>query len=165
MSYLDNLKNNVKTNVMIEGDHKLPRDTYIIYVDGSFDTQNKNSGWGFVAIVNDQMVFMNNGNVNDAEIGSRNITGECYSAIKAVQWLESIGAEKAVIVHDYKGLGEWGTNNWKAKTPIAKKYKEVFQSNPTTIEFRWVRGHSNNEWNDFADVLAELGKQKETEEI
>lgn len=165
MSYLDNFKNNLKVNTMVYGIENLPNDTYIIYVDGSYNTERKIAGWGFVAVVNTRLVYFDNGNVNDADIGSRNITGECYSAIKAIQWLESIGAAKGVVIVDYIGLGEWGTNNWKAKSVIAKAYKKYFEKFQISIEFRWVKGHTNNEWNDFADILAELGKLKNTEEI
>lgn len=166
MSYLDNLKSNLDVkHTMVEGDFKFPQDTYVVYVDGSYNTERKIAGWGFVVVVNDQMVFLDNGNVDDEEFKSRNITGECASAVRAIDWLESIGAKNAVIVHDYIGLGKWGINNWKAKSAIATTYKKYFEGLNLSLIFRWVKGHSNNEWNDFADVLAELGKLKTTEEF
>lgn len=66
-------------------------------------------------------------------------------------------------------IGKWMTSGWKTSKgevahinlwkSIVKKIGKHLQAG-STIEIRWVKGHSNDEGNDFADHLANLGVEK-----
>jgi len=166
MSYLDRVKSvrmDIIKHIALSGIENIPDNTYVLYVDGSYETKDKKAGWGFVAIVNNKLMFADYGNVDDEHLGARNITGECASALKALEWLDSIGVANATIVHDYKGLGQWASNLWQAKSPVAKKYKKKVEETKVQVCWRHIKGHNGNEWNECVDVLAELGKLKPTE--
>jgi len=56
-------------------------------------------------------------------------------------------------------INSWEKNNWKTKdkknvknVDLWKKLKELTLSN--TIEWNWIKGHSENPMNDLADKLA-----------
>lgn len=129
-----------------------------IYVDGSYDTSCRLAGWAWVAHIDGELAAKANGKVDDAPFGSRNITGEIYAAAMALEWADKMQLPEVVVVHDYIGLGMWGTT-WKAKAPIAIWYKSRLAKVKARVHFRHVKGHSGNVWNEMADREAAMGKQ------
>ena len=93
---------------------------------------------------------------------------ELTAAIEALNVLK--GPSKVVLHTDSKyvmdGINEWMANwkkrGWKtaAKKPVKNQDLWMALDDATQrheIEWRWVKGHSDNPGNDTADELANLG--------
>lgn len=161
MTYADKIRaKHTKAIVSLSGDCEHKKGVTKIYVDGSYNTQTQRAGWGWVAIdYKERIVASAYGNENDKSYGSRNITGECKAVVEALMWVKQYGQDgKIVIVHDYIGLGKWAAGEWKTNTQIAKDYVEAVKQIGVSAEFRHIKGHAGNRWNEEADVLAERGK-------
>jgi ribonuclease HI len=89
--------------------------------------------------------------------------------LAVISALEMLNAEKDItIITDSKyvlqGITEW-IKGWKAKGWIGSNKKPVknqdlwkrldslVEKSPP-LKWRWVKGHSGNKWNEFADKLA-----------
>jgi ribonuclease HI len=109
-----------------------------------------------------------NGVVDD-HYNSNNITGEVFGVLKALKWVIKNNFKKIVIYHDYIGLSAWYDKSFTANTNIAKYYLEninkLVKDNELHINFIKVKGHSDNKWNDMADLLAKQALSKIDEYI
>lgn len=127
---------------------------YNVYVDGSFiNNTSVFSGWAFVVVsMRNEFVCAFNGLTKIPAV-SRNIDGEVKAAYEASKWAKNNNVN-IVIHYDYIGVENWITGAFKAKSLIAKTY--IKQMNPyrDIVSFEKVKAHSNNKWNDMADMLA-----------
>ena len=123
-----------------------------IYVDGSFTSKVKAAGWAYVAIKDDQIIHEDFGVVTE-HLESRNITGECMAAMKAIDWLLTTG-QRAQLIHDYIGLSAWLTGDWQRNTDIANMYYIGYHRHIALIDFVKIKGHQGNKWNEYVDKLA-----------
>lgn len=128
-----------------------------IYVDGSYNPKTKEYGCGVVVLKNGKLEKEWGFKGDDRE-EMRNVSGEIKASESAMLWCRENKIEKVTIVHDYEGIAKWCNGQWKAKLPGTQAYKKVYEEIEEKVEvrFRWVRGHSNNEWNDRADKLAKM---------
>lgn len=127
------------------------------YVDGSYVDSVKQAGWAF-AIVDphaDRVLYYAYGYVLDPI--ARNLDGECQAAIQALIWSLVMG-RPILIVHDYQGVGAWGTGAWKGVAGVGKRYQQAVQRiGCDSPRFQHINGHSGDRFNDFADGLAGQG--------
>lgn len=132
-----------------------------IFVDGSYSSKRGVSGWGWVAVINDNIVAENYGVITDLPEGenSRNICGELEATIQAVKWYLDYPEKvlKPVIVHDYSGIGNWALGYWEAKKPVSMNYQIFIYPHKDLFNFEKCRGHSDIKWNDYADELTRRG--------
>jgi ribonuclease HI len=158
-TYLDKLKAKGPQFIFVAKPATILSTKYpTVYIDGSYDTTKKISGWGFVVVENGKQIHEECGHVDDSPFGSRNITGEIMSSVFALKWADKNNIPMVVIYHDYIGLGQWAAGHWKTKAPISIKYKELLGKIKCKAEFRHVKGHTGNVWNEAVDKLAEQGK-------
>ena len=131
----------------------------VAYVDGSFNNETDEFSYG---------VLIFDKNSNEIELyekfkhkdygQSKNIAGEIYGVLVALDWALSHEYSKIKIYHDYEGLSKWATGEWKANKEVSKHYIKVLKEKfygYIDYEFVKVKGHSNNPYNDKADKLAE----------
>lgn len=123
-----------------------------VYVDGSFRPGFSAAGWAWVAIENGVELARGSG-VTPGAAESRNIDGECYAAVRALQWLSEHG-KAGVICHDYEGLARWALGQWKANSNIAKWYQENAKPLLGKNHFEKVTAHAGDPWNELVDQLA-----------
>jgi ribonuclease HI len=131
-------------------------DAIYVFVDGSYSSIRESSGWGWVAVKNDEVIGEEWGVINSlSKDSSRNIVGELMAAQKAAAWADREHIAKIFMVHDYAGIGNWALDYWKAKTSVAKSYKENIHELMKTVRiiFEKCGGHSDIKWNDYADEL------------
>ena len=137
----------------------LNSDKIVYYVDGSYI--NNKIGWSYVAVVNREVKAHNNGNIKETKNTSRNISGELFATLSAVENAIMMNKKEMYIVHDYQGISSFVTGAWNPKTVEAKKYTEtmkgLIKEYDLNIHFVKVKGHSDNEFNDLADNLAKEG--------
>jgi ribonuclease HI len=86
----------------------------------------------------------------------RNVSGEIYAVMYAVLYASKKGINKIRIFHDYSGLANWISGEWKTKTELTKLYKAFLEHymNYVDIEFTQVQAHKGNQLNNLADKLA-----------
>ncbi len=134
---------------------------YEVFTDGSF--LEKQGKGGYVVLIKD-LKGKYNLNTKKTEVGSSCLI-ELLAAIKALELLKDIEKIRIITDSQYvrKGLTEW-IINWKLnKWYTANGYKvknieywEKFDSLTENkyIEFKWVKGHSNNFENTICDLYA-----------
>lgn len=92
---------------------------------------------------------------NNAEFAkSQNVAGEIMAVIKIIFFCEDEGIKSVLIHHDYKGLSEWASNNWKSNIKLTQQYKYVIDNTIIKIAFKWVTSDSRNDLNYRADQLS-----------
>ena len=136
---------------------------FIIYTDGACSGNPGPGGWG--AVIFDEKRKQNNisGKVND----TTNNRMELMAPIMALKKIKSMS--EAIVFTDStyvkNGITEWiikwKINGWKSsnKKPIKNKdlwikLNDLCEQNK--VIWKWVKGHSNNKYNDLADELATL---------
>ena len=124
------------------------------YVDGSF--YNGEYSYG-VVILRDGTETCFFFFFNDPLLaGMHNVAGEIKGAEAAMRYALEEGLGEIVIYHDYEGIAKWCLGEWKTNKEGTKAYKEYYKSlkDKVNIRFVKVKGHSNDKYNDMADMLA-----------
>ncbi|WP_442638012.1 ribonuclease H1 domain-containing protein [Rossellomorea marisflavi] len=136
-----------------------------IYTDGSSKkkpvTEEIVFGYG-VAIIDNGVVSHSFGGANDHPTYAKyaNVAGEVMGAIEALKWVKNNqpDVKKIVLIYDYEGIGYWADNSWKAKNIMTQRYVEFLDEyvmdNGIKIEFRHVKGHVGNPFNELVDDIA-----------
>lgn len=128
-----------------------------IYVDGSFSVDKGNYSYGLVALENGEVIFEDNGLGFDKEaIALRNVSGEVLGAQKAVEFAINRGYKEVTIAYDYQGVESWAIGTWKRNNRITSEYNSFMQEKMKMIKinFKKIKGHSGDKYNDIADKLA-----------
>lgn len=129
------------------------------YVDGSFNSMTKHYGYGIVIL--DQ--YGKEGRFNYAEadpryIAHRNVAGELFGAMKAIQLARNIfRMTEVTLVYDYDGIGKWPKREWAPRNELTKYYLDFvneYLHDGMLIHFHQVKAHSGNKYNEIADQLA-----------
>ena len=134
---------------------------YIIYTDGACVGNPGPGGWG--AVIFDDKEKQNNisGSVKDT-------TNNRMELIAPIMALKKIKSKSDVVIftdssYVKNGITEWikrwEKNGWKNanKKPVKnidlwKKLNDLFKKNKVT--WKWIKGHSDNKYNNLADQLA-----------
>ena len=101
-----------------------------IYVDGSYHAGTKEFSYGMVVLIK----------------GSE----------AAMQYALDHKIPSIIIYHDYQGIASWCNGDWKANKAGTIAYRDFYRKakERVHIEFRKVKGHSNDKYNDMVDELA-----------
>ncbi len=128
----------------------------VAYVDGSYNNVTKEFSYGVVMFHNGEEKHFSE-KVDDIKMAEmRNVAGEIKGAECAMRYAIENNCETLVIYHDYEGIAKWCTGAWKANKEGTIAYKEYYDqiNSSLAIEFRKVKGHSGDRYNDVADRLA-----------
>lgn len=130
----------------------------VAYTDGSFNESTNEYSYGICIFDLDRNEINLCSKLSYAAfLESRNISGEIFGVITALDWAVSNGYEKIKIYHDLEGVSKWATGEYSANSEVAKYYKKVLSERfDTCIKYEFVKvpGHSNNPYNEKADRLA-----------
>ena len=94
---------------------------------------------------------------DDPELASmRNVSGEIFGSMAAMDFAIEHGIKHIAIYHDYAGIEKWCTGDWRANKPGTIAYKKYYEQakKKVDITFCKVKGHSGDKYNDLADMLA-----------
>lgn len=144
-----------------------------VYSDGGSRNNGKPNalgGWGFV-IVSAGDIILREDNGSSSELTTNN-QNEIQSVIEALDILKYtkddvvIYSDSAYVVNciNDKWYVSWRKNGWKnsKKKPVENKelWEELLDNidrvraeNNVNVTFKKVKGHSGNEWNEYADRL------------
>ena len=128
-------------------------DSVEVYTDGSY--KDGIATWAFIVIQDDKIFHSDSGTVTDDTMVSElwNVAGELEAARQAIKWAVDTNTN-IILISDYQGIQGWATT-WKTNTTWTEAYAKYAKENKDKIsEFRYVRAHSKNSWNDYVDKLA-----------
>jgi ribonuclease HI len=132
-----------------------------IWTDGACSPNPGAGGWGAILKMGDYEK-----EISGAEENSTNNQMEMLAAIKALQMLKqpckvTLHSDSEYIV---KGMNQdwvskWENNNWETSSGSTPKNLDYWQAlkeqdDKHNIEWVWVKGHSDNEYNNRCDELA-----------
>jgi len=135
---------------------RLGADEAIAYVDGSFNVATKEFSYGAVIFYEDKEIHLKEKYDNEELASMRNVAGEIYGAMAAMQYAMDKGIRKIKIYHDYEGIAKWCQGLWKTNKSGTIAYKAFYDEacDKLDIQFVKVKGHSGDKYNDLADKLA-----------
>ena len=134
---------------------------YKIYTDGACSGNPGPGGWGAV-------IFDQNNKQKNISGSEKNTTNNRMELLAAIMSLKKIKTNSEVVIftdstYVKNGITEW-MKNWKkqgwknsSKKPVKNKdlwvkLDKLCEAN--SVSWKWVKGHSTNEFNNLADELA-----------
>lgn len=132
---------------------------YVFYVDGSYNEELNQAGWGLVILRNGEMIDALKGTIKEGELdlSQRNIVGELIGAIATIQQAKQRKIKEYTLCFDLEGIESWVTGDWNAENQLTQGYKNIMlkaMNEGLKITFNKVKGHSGDKWNDYVDNLA-----------
>lgn len=134
---------------------------YKIYTDGACSGNPGPGGWGAVILDQDDKQK----NISGSE---KNTTNNRMELLAAIMSLKKIKSNSEVIIftdstYVKNGITEWmknwKKNGWKNSSKKPVKNKDLWEKldklcEANSVSWKWVKGHSTNEFNNLADELA-----------
>lgn len=146
-----------KMNETISDKIRSTTDKLIVYVDGSFDIHLQKYSFGCVILLEDGRILERYGNGEEPELlAIRNVAGEMYGAMYAVQWAFENGYSSVVLHYDYEGIEKWANHTWMARRQGTQAYQTFIDESRQKIEIHFMKvlAHSGDLYNEMADLLA-----------
>lgn len=125
-----------------------------IFTDGSCLGNPGPGGWAAI-ILDEKQIILKGG-----EGYTTNNRMEMTAILEALKWLNKNKKAEAEIFSDSNLLIQTLTKNWKKKKNkdlwmnIEKNLKNLY------INWNWVKGHHDNEYNNMADEIAVMESEK-----
>jgi len=134
---------------------------YKIYTDGACSGNPGPGGWG--AVILDQ-----NDKQKNISGSEKNTTNNRMELLAAIMSLKKIKTNSEVVIftdstYVKNGITEWmknwKKNGWKNSSKKPVKNKDLWEKldklcEANSVSWKWVKGHSTNEFNNLADELA-----------
>jgi ribonuclease HI len=139
-----------------------------LYVDGSSTGKVGDGGWGFVVVIQQQVMHTAFGSATN----TTNNRMELMAAIEGLRYVAASHSSTMPITlfsdsqYVVKGITEWFPK-WKIDIDRGKEIKNQdlwldyaqIVDYFTNIDFKWIRGHSGHIYNELCDQLAKQGKK------
>ena len=134
---------------------------YTIYTDGACSGNPGPGGWGAVIFDNENKQK----NISGREENTTNNRMELSAAIMALQEVNTNSEITIYTDSTYvkNGITEWvlkwKENGWKNSNKEPVKNKDLWKKLDTLckqniVNWKWVKGHASNKYNNLADELA-----------
>ena len=134
---------------------------YKIYTDGACSGNPGPGGWGAV-------IFDQNNKQKNISGSEKNTTNNRMELLAAIMSLKKIKTNSEVVIFTDSiyvkyGITEWmknwKKNRWKNSSKKPVKNKDLWVKldklcEANSVSWKWVKGHSTNEFNNLADELA-----------
>ncbi|MDC0477125.1 ribonuclease HI [Pelagibacteraceae bacterium] len=134
---------------------------YTIYTDGACSGNPGPGGWGAV-------IFDNKNKQKNISGSEENTTNNRMELSAAIMALEEVNTNSEITIYTdstyvKNGITEWvlkwKENGWKNSNKEPVKNKDLWEKldnlcEQNTINWKWVKGHASNKYNNLADELA-----------
>ncbi len=133
-----------------------------VFTDGASEGNPGPGGWGAVLVVDGQVVAQDYG----SEAHTTNNRMELKAMIAGLQMLPTdtetdVYTDSQLVVNIItKWADGWKAKGWKKKSPgpianleLVKEAHSLARARPK-VNIRWIKAHSGNRWNEYADSLA-----------
>ena len=135
---------------------------YKIYTDGACSGNPGPGGWAAIILANDQVEDMISGN----EKNTTNNKMELLAPIRAIQRFKKKSEISIFTDSTYVRDGittwikKWEKNGWKTASKKPVKNKDLWKklknlSSKHSVKWIWVKGHSQDKYNNLVDELAQ----------
>ena len=133
-----------------------------VFTDGSSQGNPGPGGWGAVLVVDDQLVVEDYGS-DSHTTNNRMELSAMIAGLKMVPPDQevSVYTDSQLVVNILtKWAAGWKARGWTKKStgPIAnlELVQEAFQhaQQRPKVKIEWIKAHSGNRWNEYADALA-----------
>jgi len=145
---------------------KSPQDKIVIYTDGACSGNPGKGGWGAILMFKEHEKKISG--------GLKETTNNQMEIRAVIEALKTIKKPNEIIINTdskyvmdgiTKWINGWKKNGWRTADRKPVKNSELWQEldeevGKHMIEWRWVKGHSGNKYNDIADELARHGISK-----
>ncbi len=149
--------------------NKTPLSKISIYTDGACSPNPGPGGWGAILLRDGQKPQ----ELAGGETETTNNRMELTAAIEAITFLsephqvEIFTDSKYVKNGITEWLPRWQERNWQTVEQTAVKNKDLWQALARKIQiheiqWRWLKGHNDNKWNERADALARAEVKNKT---
>lgn len=134
------------------------RSKQIIYTDGSCMPNPGPGGWAFVALLDENDENPSEWHVSGGHHMTTNNRMELAAVIEALEFFPD--KKDYLIYSDSQYVIKCAEGKWarKKNTDLWKKYEKI--SKGSSIEWRWVKGHSGDKYNEIVDLLAKKEVKK-----
>ena len=134
---------------------------YTIYTDGACSGNPGPGGWGVVILDDNKNQYNISGKAKDTTNNRMELTAPIM-ALKKIKtksdvtiFTDSVYVKNGIT----EWIKKWEKNGWinANKKPIKNKDLWIILNDlckKKSIIWKWIRGHSNNKYNDLADELA-----------
>lgn len=143
-----------------------PQDKIIIYTDGACSGNPGKGGWGAILMFKEHEKKISGGlkETTNNQMEIRAVI-EALKIIKKSSQIIIYTDSKYVMDGITKWINGWKKNGWRTADRKPVKNSELWQEldeevGKHGIEWRWVKGHSGDKYNDIADELARNGIAK-----
>jgi ribonuclease HI len=129
-----------------------------IYTDGSCSPNPGKGGWGFISIEEKHELHVSGGK----EYTTNNVM-EMTAVIQALKMYKK--HSKFLIISDSQYVINCAQGKWQRKKncDLWKKYDKYAVNKD--IEWKWVKGHSGDKYNELVDKLAKSESEKKNKKI
>ena len=135
--------------------------TIDVYIDGACSGNPGIGGWGVVIIINDNKPI----NLKGGLMKTTNNQMELRAAIESLKYFKERSVLNLFTDSKYVKDGieswivNWRKNGWKTSSKKPVKNKELWielnkQIDRHIINWKWIKGHAGNKYNEQADYLA-----------
>ena len=151
--------------------------TLDIYVDGSYYRDDPGKTYGaYVILDNEKPIIAQRITSTEEDFTNMwNVGGELLAAIFSMKALNALITAAEVkesvqvnLYYDYMGIYEWvkPVKPWSAKKPGAQLYVATMQKlreqmPNISINYKKVKAHTGNKWNEVIDLIAKGEKPEE----
>jgi len=133
-----------------------------VFTDGASEGNPGPGGWGAVLVVDGQVVAEQHG----SEPHTTNNRMELTAMIAGLEMLPAdtevdVYTDSQLVVNILTQWAEgWQAKGWKKKSPgpianleLVQRAYQLTKDKPKA-RIRWIKAHSGNRWNEYADALA-----------
>ena len=128
---------------------------YEVYTDGAYASSRNQGGFSFVVLKNGEKFYSS----FDGVLNTTNNRMEIQAALEALKWLYENNIKEATLYTDSMYVIGAMCQNWKRKKnqDLWEQMDEAVKN--LKIEWKHVKGHAGNKYNDLCDVLAVQGSK------
>ena len=126
-----------------------------LYSDGAYSSSRNSGGWSFIVLNNDAKIY----SAFDTVKNTTNNRMEILAAIEAIQWGKDNNYFDITLYTDSMYVIGTMTLNYKRNKNL--DMWEIMDKVVEGINVNWkhVKGHSDNRWNQMCDLLAVTASQ------